>query len=291
MDQMRVQRLKRLASVVVWGFAFALASAHLVPSSAPAETGDATQSAATQTSDQMLRDGLDALSDHQPDEARQFFQRIIKLYPRTRASANAERELARLQDGGLQDNGGDSDQSADLISDTPPEPDSKTRNEALRDRTNQQAKRLRQSFVITVGDRVFFAENSANIGGRARAILESQARWLKARPDITVRLIGRADDGGNAAAAATLAAKRGEAVRDKLLEYGVPAVRIVLEPRADQDPIATCRTSLCQAQNRHVETLIGSPGSNMLGGNDSHQADVRKDAAARPADEGRPVAR
>lgn len=268
----------------MWGVAVAVAGAYAFPSRVSAESSSAAP-ASTQTSDEMLREGLEALSDHQPDEARQFFQRILKIYPHTRASAAAERELARLQDGG------DGEPSADLISDGPPDTDPKARNEALRERTEQQAKRLRRSFVTAVGDRVFFAENSASIGGRARAILESQARWLKVRPELTVKLIGRADDGGNAAAAQALAVKRGEAVRDKLLEFGLPANRIVLEPRADQDPIATCRTSLCQAQNRHVETLIGSPGSNMLGDNDRRSGAGRKDAAAAPAGEGRPVAR
>ena len=267
------------------GGAFALASTCAFPTLVSAETSSATQDASTQTADEMLREGLEAVSDHQPDEARQFFQRIIKIYPHTRASATAERELARLQDGG------DAETSADLISDVPPDADPKARNEALRERTEQQAKRLRRSFVTAVGDRVFFAENSASIGGRARAILQSQAQWLKARPELTLKLIGRADDGGNTASAQAMSAKRGEAVRDRLLEFGLPANRIVLEPHADQDPIATCRTSLCQAQNRHVETLIGSPGSNMLGGNDRRPGDIRKDAAATPIDEGRRVAR
>ena len=271
--------------MVMWVVAIAVACAHAFPSRVTAEPNSAAQSV-TQTSDEMLRDGLEALSDHQPDEARQFFQRIIKLYPHTHASATAERELARMQDGG-----GDGEQSAELISDAPLDTDPKARADALRERTEQQAKRLRRSFVTAVGDRVFFAENSASIGGRARAILESQARWLKSRPELTVRLIGRSDDGGNAAAAQALAAKRGEAVRDKLLEFGLPSNRIVLEPRADQDPIATCRTSLCQAQNRHVETLIGAPGSNVLGVNEPRSGDNRKDAAAARADEVRPVAR
>lgn len=277
--------LKRLVGVVMWGGALAVLCVHVLPTRVSAQSSSTAQGASAQTSDEMLREGLEALADRQPDEARQFFQKIIKIYPHTRASATAERELSRLQDGG------DGEASADLISDVPPDADPKARNEALLERTDQQAKRLRRSFVTAVGDRVFFAENSASIGGRARAILESQARWLKARPELTIKLIGRADDGGNAASAQALAVKRGEAVRDKLLEFGLLPARIVLEPRADQDPIATCRTSLCQAQNRHVETLIGSPGSNMLGGNDRRPGDSRKDAAAAPTDEGRPVAR
>ncbi len=125
----------------------------------------------------------------------------------------------------------------------------------------EQMRKLRFRLVSEVGDRVFFAESSAVIGGRARAILEAQARWLKRSPSLAVTIIGRADDGGSSADATALARQRAEIVRAKLIEGGVAGDRIGIETRGNGDPVATCRTALCQAQNRHAETRLRLAGS------------------------------
>src|SRR5262245_49902211 len=36
-----------------------------------------------------------------------------------------------------------------------------------------------RDFRMSVGDRVFFADRSADLSGRARAAIEAQAQWLK----------------------------------------------------------------------------------------------------------------
>ena len=45
---------------------------------------------------EMLQDGLDALSDSQPDLASQLFEQLIQSYPGSPESSRAERELAAL---------------------------------------------------------------------------------------------------------------------------------------------------------------------------------------------------
>lgn len=206
---------------------------------------------------ELLKNGREALADRQPDEARQFFERILKVYPHTRAAAAAEQELQRLRDGISSDTGDDAfpDAAGDPGKSESGSSASKSSAEAV-----QQATLLRRGFVKDVGDRVFFAENSASIGGRARAVIEAEARWLKARPDVKIKIIGRADDGGSASDAHALSEKRAAAVRDKLIESGVPAERLAVEARGDLDPVATCRNALCQAQNRNAETLIAPLG-------------------------------
>lgn len=75
--------LKRLVGVVMWGGALAVLCVHVLPTRVSAQSSSTAQGASAQTSDEMLREGLEALADRQPDEARQFFQKIIKIYPHT----------------------------------------------------------------------------------------------------------------------------------------------------------------------------------------------------------------
>jgi peptidoglycan-associated lipoprotein len=124
----------------------------------------------------------------------------------------------------------------------------------------EQMRRTRNRFLIDVGDRVFFAQNSAVLGGRARAVVESQARWLKKMPSLQVTVVGRAADGGSSKDDADLSLARARAVEAKLIEGGVPATRIRVEARGNTDPVATCANALCQAQNRHAESLISYAG-------------------------------
>ena len=121
--------------------------------------------------------------------------------------------------------------------------------------------------------------NSASIGGRARTVLEAEARWLKAHPDVKIKIIGRADDGGSGEDGKVLSAKRAEAVRDKLVEAGVPASRLGLEARGSGEPVATCKSALCQAQNRNVETLIAPAGEDFATSGEQTGKSGRKDAA------------
>ena len=221
----------------------------LRPSAAIAEPGE-------DTAVEMLRDAVDALADADTELAREIFQQLILSYPGSSEAIRAEHELAvmssRQSSGGGQGNARtDGQRAADA--------------------------QLRRQFAMEVGDRVFFAANSATIGGRARVMLENQARWLRQHADLSIVIIGRSDDGVSGAGAVAMASERAEAVRARLVAGGVEATRISLDPRGNADPVATCRTPLCQAQNRMAETSIGSWRS--LGFNDRPPIDYPATAA------------
>lgn len=245
---------------------------------------------------QILQNGLDALSDNQPEEARQYFERVMRTYPRTPAAQSAERALENLRSGDNND-GGDAD-TADVREPIagPSAPrrqpgEGAVTSTSRKAEADEQSGRLRRAFLMAAGDRVFFAENSAAIGGRARAALEGQARWLKARPNLKVTIISRADDGGSASDSTALSQKRAEAVREKLVEAGLPTERIGIDARGDHDPIATCRLPQCQAQNRHVETLVSFGNGPGIPGMASSKPPGRKDAEASQPVSSRPLTR
>ncbi|MEQ1669675.1 MAG: OmpA family protein [Hyphomicrobium sp.] len=208
-----------------------------VLTSAIALTPQAHAEQSQQSAAEMLQDGLDALLDRQTDLAGQLFEQLMLTFPGSPESARAERELGVL---GTASRAERQPEEADVF--------------AHRNPRDEPALRLK--FAADAGDRVFFAENSAVIGGRARALLEHQARWLAVRKDLSITIIGRADDGASADASRELSAKRAEAVREKLIASGIAAARMQIDARGTRDPVATCRTDLCQAQNRHAETFI-----------------------------------
>lgn len=209
--------------------------------------------AQTTAADEMLQDAFDALDDSRPDLAKKIFETLKAAYPNTPAAVTASRELGKLADGVPVEARapGPAEKPAAL----PRVLSGKERDDVLR--------RAGMRFLTEVGDRVFFAENSATIGGRARAVIEGQARWLKRYATFDVTIIGRADDGIAASEAKSLALERAKAVEALLVANGVAPERIKLDPRGLGDPVATCSSALCQAQNRHAESALrytGAPG-------------------------------
>lgn len=189
-----------------------------------------------QTATELLEDGLDALSDHAEDSGRRLLGRVISDYPGSAEALRAKRALRALDRGEL-----DPEYQAQLKAD-----------EA------ERTAEYRHAFLVDIGDRVFFAEGSAAIGGRARSIIEQQARWLGLRPELSVVVIGRADGEGDRNAARDLSLQRAEAVRDRLVAAGLAPNRIEIKAAGNEDRIAVCGGPLCEAQNRNAEVLINA---------------------------------
>ncbi|SFV27871.1 peptidoglycan-associated lipoprotein [Hyphomicrobium facile] len=192
------------------------------------------QAADSETAAELVEDGLDALSDHAEESGRRLLARVISDFPGSVEAARAKRALAALDRG----------------ESTPEE------RAAIKAGIAERAAEFRRAFLLDVGDRVFFAENSAILGGRARNIIERQARWLTARPDLTVVVIGRADDGGGRSATEILSLQRAQVVRDRLIEGGIAEARIEVKAAGDADRLAVCDGPMCQAQNRNAEVFI-----------------------------------
>lgn len=218
------------------------ALAFLAPVLLTGAAGHARADTASDSPAEMLQDGLEALLDRQRDLAAELFQQLISAFPASPEASRAKTELNAMAAGN-------------------PPSDEDARDDDVRDVgfvERLSDPELRMKFAVEAGDRVFFAENSAVIGGRARVMLEHQARWLVKRPNLRVTIVGRSDDGVPSEAARDIAAQRAQAVRERLIANGVAASRIAVETRGSRDPIATCTSPLCQAQNRHAETVIGT---------------------------------
>jgi peptidoglycan-associated lipoprotein len=124
----------------------------------------------------------------------------------------------------------------------------------------RHARTLQNNFRVVAGDRVFFDEGSAELGGRALSVLAAQAAWLKRYPQSTVVVEGHADDPGPAGENTALSESRAEAVRARLLEGDVEPERIATKVYGRERPVAICGEPQCAAQNRRAVSVVKSAG-------------------------------
>lgn len=115
---------------------------------------------------------------------------------------------------------------------------------------------LEADFSANGGDRVFFADGSDDIGGRGRRVLREKATWLQRHPQVFVRIEGYADDAGNDDTNSAIALRRAEAVRDELVDAGLPVVRMHIAVFGRESPLSTCLAPECAAQNRRAVLVL-----------------------------------
>ena len=121
------------------------------------------------------------------------------------------------------------------------------------------AERDIEQFRHTAGDRIFFSEGSADLGGRARQVLAAQALWLVQNTAFAITIEAHADELGTRDYNREIAARRAEAVRARLIAEGVEPQRIRILARGKEEPVALCDEPSCAAQNRRAVTRLGWP--------------------------------
>lgn len=114
-----------------------------------------------------------------------------------------------------------------------------------------------QQFDREIGDRVFFALDSAVITPDSQQRLQRQADWLKANPDMVARLEGHADERGTRDYNFALGERRAAATRDFLVALGVGVDRLQIVSFGKERPAAIGSGENVWAQNRRVVTVVG----------------------------------
>jgi len=109
-----------------------------------------------------------------------------------------------------------------------------------------------EDFILNVGRRTYFAQNSAIIDETARATLDKQAEWLKANRRWKVKVQGFADDPGDDAANTALSTARANAVMAYLASQGVEADRMWSKGYGKERIVRDCADITCTSQNRRV---------------------------------------
>jgi peptidoglycan-associated lipoprotein len=113
-----------------------------------------------------------------------------------------------------------------------------------------------EEFEVSVGNRIYFNENSAELTDIARDTLDKQAGWLAKYPRDRVQIEGHADEKGSAAVNQTLGQRRADTVKAYLAARGVGTSNITTTTFGNQQPVRKCNDISCWSQNRRAVTVI-----------------------------------
>ncbi len=109
-------------------------------------------------------------------------------------------------------------------------------------------------------DELVFEFDRARIRPISYADLDRIADVLRRHPDAKIEIQGHRDESpGESVRAVDITRKRAEAVREYLIEQGVPPSMLYAQGYGESLPIANNRTSQGRLQNRRVELVLKNP--------------------------------
>jgi len=102
---------------------------------------------------------------------------------------------------------------------------------------------------------VDFGYDSDFLTPEARAVLGSNAAWLKGQPTVRVQVAGNCDQRGTVEYNLALGQRRAAAVRQYYLHLGVAGNRVATISYGKEHPLCGESTEACWSQNRRAESL------------------------------------
>jgi peptidoglycan-associated lipoprotein len=103
---------------------------------------------------------------------------------------------------------------------------------------------------------VFFDYDQSAIRDDARGPLQKNADWLRRWTSTRITVEGYCDSRGSSEYNLALGSRRATAVRDYLVSLGVPANRITVISKGEEQPFCTEESEGCWQQNRRGHFLI-----------------------------------
>jgi len=103
---------------------------------------------------------------------------------------------------------------------------------------------------------VFFDYDQSGIRDDGRAPLQKNADWLKRWTSTQITVEGHADARGSSEYNLALGSRRASAVKDYLVNLGIPGNRITVVSKGKEQPVCTAESEQCWQQNRRGHFLI-----------------------------------
>jgi peptidoglycan-associated lipoprotein len=106
-------------------------------------------------------------------------------------------------------------------------------------------------FEQNVND-VLFEYDKADIRPDQMPVLQKNAAWLKANPNVRFTIEGHCDERGSEEYNLGLGDRRANAVKEYLLAQGVPSTRIETKSYGEERPVCHEQTEECYTKNRRA---------------------------------------
>jgi peptidoglycan-associated lipoprotein len=105
-------------------------------------------------------------------------------------------------------------------------------------------------------DDVYFELDQSTIRDEARASLQKDADWMKKWTSTQVTVEGHCDSRGSSEYNLALGSRRAEAVKDYLVNLGVPTGRLSVVSKGKEQPFCTDDNESCWQQNRRGHFIV-----------------------------------
>ncbi|MBL4750991.1 MAG: OmpA family protein [Amylibacter sp.] len=126
--------------------------------------------------------------------------------------------------------------------------------------TNEMLANLTRKFANETPATINFAFNSSQLDGQARAALQRQAAWIKARPQITFTVFGHTDKVGGPAYNKSLGKRRARAAVNYMISLGVSRSKVrAVASFGETQPLVL--TEGPNRQNRRTVTEVSGFGN------------------------------
>ncbi|KTF69897.1 peptidoglycan-associated lipoprotein Pal [Sphingomonas sp. HT-1] len=122
--------------------------------------------------------------------------------------------------------------------------------------TTQTSSMSEQFRREVTSDTIHFGLDQSDIDQESRAVLDSQAKWLVAHPNVRITLEGHCDERGTREYNLALGDRRANAAKNYLAAQGVSADRITTISYGKERPVAMGSDEASWAQNRRAVTLV-----------------------------------
>jgi len=109
-----------------------------------------------------------------------------------------------------------------------------------------------EDFILNVGRRIYFTQDSAKLDSVAMTTLDNQAAWLNRNPAWLIKLQGFADDSGSVSKMKSLSQQRADAAMVYLASKGVDPKRMWAKGYGEDREVRDCTERSCKVQNRRV---------------------------------------
>ena len=113
-----------------------------------------------------------------------------------------------------------------------------------------------EDFIVSVGDRVYFDYDSAELDSDAQELLQDQAAWLKQYNKASITIEGHCDERGTREYNLALGEKRAQAVKNYLNSLGVSKSSLNTISYGKERPAVVGSNDGAWAQNRRAVTSV-----------------------------------
>jgi peptidoglycan-associated lipoprotein len=102
----------------------------------------------------------------------------------------------------------------------------------------------------------YFGYDSTDLTEEARQALQRNVEWMKRWSSTSVMVEGHADSRGTNEYNLALAERRADAVRDYMVSLGLPAARVTIVSKGEEQPACSEETASCWQQNRRGHFIV-----------------------------------